>query len=115
MPVVVGLAGPAAATMSHDVAEKQVLTGMDGEAQAYWLHLLMLRLDNARWVTVDPNMDMAVEDLSGEELIPVARGMPLPLMTSQHCSMGRHLAPAETVQSNGPTSVSTPLTIQGSS
>ena len=78
MPVVVGLAGPAAATMSHDVAEKQVLTGMDGEAQAYWLHLLMLRLDNARWVTVDPNMDMAVEDLSGEELIPVARGMPLP-------------------------------------
>ena len=70
MPVV---ATAAMAVMSHDVAEKQVLIGMVGEPQGYWLHLLMLRLDSARWVTVDPHMEMVVEDLSGEELIPVPR------------------------------------------
>ena len=75
MPVV---ATAAMAVMSHDVAEKQVLIRMEGEPQGYWLHLLMLRLDNARWVTVDPQMEMVVEDLSGEELIPVPRASPLP-------------------------------------
>ena len=78
MPVVVTAAGPTANTMSLDLPERQVLVGMQDENEGYWLHLLMVRLDQARWVTVDPMLDIAVDDLSGEELIPIARRSPFP-------------------------------------
>ena len=79
MPIVVLANGPTAAAVGHDIPERQVLIGMDDAPQPYWLHILMIRLDAARWITVDPEGDVAVDDLSEEELIPVVRGGALPV------------------------------------
>ena len=80
MPVIVTGMGPTANTLSLDVPERQELVGMELEDEGYWLHLLMVRLDQARWITVDPNLDISVDDLSGEELIPITRRSTFPAL-----------------------------------
>ena len=79
MPRVITAATPDGQDFSLNVPDRQVLVGMDGEPQRYWLHLLVQRLDGSRWVTIDPHLVIQVDDLAGEELIPVGRQMRLPL------------------------------------
>ena len=62
-----------------DVPERQILIAMEGEAESHWHHVLMTRIDGSRWVTVDPNLDVIVEDLGGEQVIPVTRMSAFPL------------------------------------
>ena len=52
--------------LTADVPERQVLISMDEEREGLWHHLLMQRLDGARWITCDPHLEVLVEDLSGE-------------------------------------------------
>ena len=72
-------AGAGAGVATADAAEKQVLIGMDGEAETMWHHLLLQRLDGARWITCDPHMEVVVEDLTGERVVPLARNAAFPL------------------------------------
>ena len=66
MPRIVTLAGPNAALVTADVTEKQVLIAMEDEPETMWHHLLLQRLEGARWITCDPHLEVVVEDLAGE-------------------------------------------------
>ena len=57
---------------------RQVLLGMQGYGEAYWHHLLLHRIRDALWVTCDPNMVVQVDDLNGEEIVPLGRGTAFP-------------------------------------
>ena len=72
-------AGAGAGVVTVDAAEKQVLIGMEDEAETMWHHLLLQRLDGARWITCDPHMEVVVEDLTGERVVPLARNAAFPL------------------------------------
>ena len=56
-----------------DVPERQVLIKMDDEPQRYWQHLLLHRVQGSEWITCDPAGDVVVENLGGEEVVPLMR------------------------------------------
>ena len=61
-----------------DVSCRQVLIRMTEASQTYWHHLLLHRIDKAVWVTADPDLVVLVEDLAGEEIIPLRRNALFP-------------------------------------
>ena len=78
--IVVGAGGAAHANhLTLDVPEKQVLIRMDDTPQAYWQHLLLLRISGSQWITCDPEGTVVVEDLGSEEVIPLSRASAFPL------------------------------------
>ena len=79
MPALVGNVGANTAHLTLDIPERQVLIRMDDEAQDYWHHILVIRVAEARWVTCDPELHVAIDDLSGEEVIPLARAAAFPM------------------------------------
>ena len=56
----------------------QISMVMEGRAQRYWHHLCLLRVRDALWVTVDPEGDLAVDDISKEQVVPLVPGAPIP-------------------------------------
>ena len=85
MPVVVGAPGAAnAAHRTLDVEQRQVLIRMDEEAQRYWHHLLLHRVSGSTWITCDPHGDVVVEDLAGEEVVPLSRSAAFPVAGRPH-------------------------------
>ena len=59
-------------TLTLDIVETQCLIRMDGEgAVHYWAHILLVRLRKALWITYDPNLDIVVDNLAQEEVVPV--------------------------------------------
>ena len=78
MARIVTAAGPNAALVTADVAEKQVLIAMEDEPETMWHHMLLQRLDGARWITCDPHLEVVVEDLAGERVVPLVRNGPYP-------------------------------------
>ena len=80
MPVRVTAAGLTAAHLTLDIGERQVLVGMDDEAEEYWHHLLLVRISDSRWVTCDPQLSIVAEDLAGEEIIPLSRLSAFPVV-----------------------------------
>ena len=70
--------GPSATTVTADVPERQVLIGMEEEAEIVWQLLLLQRLDGARWITCDPHLTVQVDDLSGEQVVQLARAGEFP-------------------------------------
>ena len=79
MPVIVLADGPTAATTGLDITECQVLARMEGTPEAHCLHILLIRLDAARWISVNPVLDVTVDDWTGVELTLVGRNAVLPL------------------------------------
>ena len=59
---------------SLNIGDRQVLIGLDGEAERCWLHLLVLRLEVSGLLTNDRRLASQGDDLAGEELVAVARG-----------------------------------------
>jgi hypothetical protein len=51
---------------------------MFGVAQDYWMHLFLVHVTGAVWVTLDPHGEMPVLDLAGKEYAVVPRGSILP-------------------------------------
>ena len=48
--------------------------------QPYWHHILLIRLDGARWITADPTGQLACDDLALEdEVIPLVRAADFPV------------------------------------
>ena len=76
MARIVTIAGPNAALVTADVTEKQVLIAMEDEPETMWHHLLLQRLEGARWITCDPHLEVVVEDLAGERVVPLVRNGP---------------------------------------
>ena len=64
--------------LSLSIPERQVLVRMEEEEEAYWCHILFFRLEGARWVTADPHLTVSVDDLQGEEVVPVVPGTVFP-------------------------------------
>ena len=60
------------------IRKRQVLIRMVGAAEQYWVHILFYRIGEARWVTADPNHEVQIDDLDGEEVIPVVPGAVFP-------------------------------------
>ena len=61
-------------TTALDVPDRQVLVRMFGVAQDYWMHLFLVHVTGAVWVTLDPHGEMPVLDLAGKEFAVVLRG-----------------------------------------
>ena len=55
-----------------------MLVRMFGVAQNYWMHLFLVHVTGAVWVTLDPHGEMPVLDLAGKEYAVVPRGSILP-------------------------------------
>ena len=66
---------------SLDIEDRQVLIDVDGSSGGahYELHILLAKIRDTVWVTVDSDLVIAVEDLLGKILIPLARDSPLPI------------------------------------
>ena len=47
---------------------------MDGTTEVFREHMAFHRLAGARWVTCDPFLNMQVDDLTNEELVPQVSG-----------------------------------------
>ena len=65
---------------SLNIGDRQVLIGLDGEAERCWLHLLVFRLEVSGLLTNDRRLASQGDDLAGEESVAVARGTRLPLV-----------------------------------
>ena len=61
-----------------DIPESQVLVAMEGAVEGFWHHLLLGRIRDAVWITVDPYLKVVAEDLSNEDVIPLARAPAFP-------------------------------------
>lgn len=62
-----------------DIPETQALIAMTDTAESYWMHILMGRVRDAIWITIDPHLKLVVEDLGAEEIVPIQRNAELPL------------------------------------
>ena len=60
------------------IPELQCLIRMVGTPQAYHHHVLLTKLDGAKWVALDCDGDIAIDGLSQEECIPLTAGMAPP-------------------------------------
>ena len=82
-PIVVGAAGAGVNFPTLDISEKQCLLFMEGVGPGvpqYEHHVLLCRVEGARWVTLDPQLVLSIDDLSAEhEVIPLSRGAPFPV------------------------------------
>ncbi len=81
MPMVLRNAPAAMLTRpTLDVAERQVLIRMDGAdvGPRWWHHILMIHVDGARWITLDPQEDLSIDDLADETVVPLERATPFP-------------------------------------
>ena len=65
---------------SLNIGDRQVLIGLDGEAERCWLHLLVFRLEVSGLLTNDRRLASQGDDLAGEESVAVARGTRVPLV-----------------------------------
>ena len=66
---------------SLDIEDRQVLIDVDGSSGGahYELHILLAKIRDTVWVTVDSDLVITVEELLGRILIPLARDSPLPI------------------------------------
>ena len=78
--VVVSAAGAHANYLVPPMTFSQVSLVMEGAAQANWMHILLCRVEGSRWVTLDPEGGLSVDDLAQEEVTPLVVGSPIPLV-----------------------------------
>ena len=71
MPVIVRAAGAGSDHTTLAIPERQVLIAMDEAAEPYWAHILFFRVDAARWITCDPELQVSLDDLSAEVVVPL--------------------------------------------
>ena len=65
MPTVVPALGAGAGHRTLNISEPQVLLRMDPPGpQPYWHHILLVRVEVARWITADPHGQLSCDDLS---------------------------------------------------
>ena len=79
MSVIVTRLGAQAGRLTLDVPETQVLIEVDGHATcSYEHHVLLARVRDTTFITLDSELVMAVEDLSREVIVPLPRLAPFP-------------------------------------
>ena len=79
MARLVRAAGPTSTLTTFDIPEQQVLMEMEGGGEGmYHLHVLHYRLGSGRWVTSDSDGELAVDDLSELQVVPLLRKSAFP-------------------------------------
>ena len=62
------------------IPDTQCLPRVGGAApHNYWMHLLLIHVRDGMWITVDPDLAVVMEDLSEDEVIPLARARAYPV------------------------------------
>ena len=70
-----------------DIPEAQVLIGMTDADEEYLHHILLGRIREAVWITVDPQLKVVVEDLSNEEVVPLGRDVEFPMPSRPYLAL----------------------------
>ena len=97
MAVVVGVAGANSGHLTLDVPERQVFLGLTdehGDPEGYEHHVLLIKLDGAKWIALDSALTVDRYDLAAEEIIPLPRAGQFPAQGRPFQTL-RHITEAE--------------------